>query len=292
LEELAVIELEKTTGKVYLIGAGPGDPKLLTLRAAEVLHECDTILVDRLVNREILKHARPTATVLEIGKRAGEPCITQEEINSILVERASLGEIVGRLKGGDPFVFGRGAEEAEALVAAGIPWEVIPGVTAGIGAASYAGIPILHRKHSSSVTFVTGHGGKVSAQSGLEAETLVVFMGGNNIGQIAAGLLSRGRPPSTRVAIVQAGSTEQQAVFTGTLAELAELGPLDTELPMLAVIGDVVSLASKLHWFGDMPRPLREVPERPRESAQEEHRARLVHVADELLAVGVETNGG
>ncbi|HKG23169.1 MAG TPA: uroporphyrinogen-III C-methyltransferase, partial [Blastocatellia bacterium] len=146
-------------GKVYLIGAGPGDPKLLTIKAAEALRASDAIVYDYLVNPEVLVHSRRDVELVYVGKRAGEPYISQSEINSILIERALAGQVVARLKGGDPFVFGRGGEEAEALADARITWEVIPGISSGVAAAAYAGIPLTHRDYSSSVAFITGHEG-------------------------------------------------------------------------------------------------------------------------------------
>src|SRR5215216_2939637 len=145
------------TGKVYLIGAGPGDPKLLTIKAAEALTASDVIVYDYLVNPEVLVHARRNSDLIYVGKRAGQPSISQDEINRLLITHARAGLVVARLKGGDPFIFGRGGEEAEALVEAGIEWELIPGISSGVAAAAYAGIPLTHRDYSSSVAFITGH---------------------------------------------------------------------------------------------------------------------------------------
>src|SRR5215471_10417849 len=183
-------------GKVYLIGAGPGDPKLLTIRAAEALAQSDVIVYDYLVNPEVLVHSRRGATLIFAGKRAGEHSLTQSEINRILIDKALSGLIVARLKGGDPFIFGRGGEEAEALVDAGIPWEVIPGVSSGLAAAAYAGIPLTHRDHASSVAFITGHDGGGKTRNGIDwsaaamaADTLVIFMCASTIGRIAGELI-------------------------------------------------------------------------------------------------------
>ncbi len=244
------------TGKVYLIGAGPGDPKLLTLRAVEALRESNVILIDHLVNRAVLRHARATARVIDGGKRAGHPCISQEEIHRMMIARARSGQTVARLKGGDPFVFGRGGEEAEALTEAGVEWEVIPGISSGIAAAAYAGIPLLHREHSSSVAFVSGHPASKRKAYPLEADTLVIFMCGSTVLQIARELVSRGRPHSTPVAIIRAGTYSYQEVYTGTLAQLSDLDNLKLESPVLAVVGKVVDLAETLHWFGRRPRPV------------------------------------
>ncbi|MGC4118825.1 MAG: uroporphyrinogen-III C-methyltransferase [Myxococcales bacterium] len=240
------------TGKVYLVGAGPGDPKLLTLRGAEVLGLADAILVDSLVGRGVLVHARPGAQVRQVGKRAGRRGPSQEEITGELIALALQGLVVVRLKGGDPFVFGRGGEEAEALAEAGVPFEVVPGVSSGIGALAYAGIPLLHRALSSTATFVSGHLGTLPPlpQDG----TVVIFMGGARIAKLAASLLETGRPPSTPVALVALGTTPEQRVRCGTLGELRFAGPQPS--PTIAVVGEVAALARKLRWFGATPMPL------------------------------------
>jgi uroporphyrin-III C-methyltransferase len=261
-------------GKVYLIGAGPGDPDLLTLRAVRALRRSDLVLIDHLVNPEVLAHARPGVEIRSVGKRSGRHSLPQTEINRLLVEAARAGRVVARLKGGDPFVFGRGGEEAEALVAAGIAWEVVPGISAGIAAAAYAGIPVLHRERASSVAFVSGHPGCDPAKLALEADTLVVFMCGSTIARIARALLARGRSRSMPVALVCSGTTARQVVFTGVLGELARLeheaynSASASRLPhlptpVIAVIGEVAVLAAKLHWFGPPPLPLRAAPRLP-----------------------------
>jgi uroporphyrin-III C-methyltransferase len=258
-------------GKVYLIGAGPGDPKLLTIRAAEALAQSDVIVYDYLVNPEVLVHSRRGATLIFAGKHAGEHAIPQAEINRILIDNARSGLVVARLKGGDPFIFGRGGEEAEALVEAGIDWEVIPGVSSGLAAAAYAGIPLTHRAHSSSVAFITGHDGQDKNRNGVDwrlaamaADTLVVFMCASSIGRIARELIEAGRKGSTPIAIIRWGTYEYQEVYTGTLEDMAVLGAqasslLDEESsttgarairpPAIAIIGEVVSLREKLKWF-------------------------------------------
>ena len=262
---------ESIVGRVYLIGAGPGDPKLLTIRAAEAIGASDVIVYDYLVNPEVLVHARRGAELIYVGKRAGEPYISQAEINGILIERACRGEIVARLKGGDPFVFGRGGEEAEALVEADVPWEVIPGISSGVAAAAYAGIPLTHRDHSSSVAFITGHDGHKKrnaidwSRAAHAADTLVVFMCAETITSIAAELMANGRKPSTPIAIIRWGTYEHQEVYTGTLEDLSamderEILEFKTRIPppAIAIIGEVVSLKEKLHWFG---RPAFEIAE-------------------------------
>ncbi|HXF38433.1 MAG TPA: uroporphyrinogen-III C-methyltransferase [Blastocatellia bacterium] len=250
------------TGKVYLIGAGPGDPKLLTLKAAEAIDESDVIVYDHLVNPEILAHSRRGAELVYVGKRAGEPSISQSQINRLLMGRAQSGQIVARLKGGDPFIFGRGGEEAEALANTNIQFEVIPGVSSGIAAAAYAGIPLTHRDYASSVAFITGHDAAHAKRPAVDwsitahaADTLVVFMCAQTIARIAREIIASGRPATTPIAIIRWGTYQHQEVFTGTLEDLVaadELcqGGFTIEPPAIAVIGDVVRLADKLAWFG------------------------------------------
>src|SRR5215210_5622437 len=215
-------------GKVYLIGAGPGDPKLLTVKAAEALGASDVIVYDYLVNPEVLVHARRDSELIYVGKRAGEPSISQDEINRILIAHARAGRTLSRLKGGDPFVFGRGGEEAEALAEARIEWEVIPGISSGIAAAAYAGIPLTHRDHSSSVAFITGHDARSN-------------------GKRAVDWSRQAHAAETLVAIIRWGTYDHQEVYSGTLDDLA--GAVDEngndikiKPPAIAIIGGVVSL--------------------------------------------------
>jgi uroporphyrin-III C-methyltransferase len=236
-------------GKVYLVGAGPGDPKLLTLRAVEVLAECHVVLIDRLVNRDVLKHARRGAFVIDVGKRAGDHAMKQEDIGKLLVAYARQGQIVVRLKGGDPFVFGRGGEEALALARAQIPWEVVPGVSAGIAAAAYAGIPLTHRGVASRVSFRTARRADPAGDADGHDETTVFFMCGSTLADVARELISSGRTPSTPIAVVRSGTCADQEVFVGTLAD-ALAGPFAIESPALAIVGDAVALHAKLRWFG------------------------------------------
>ncbi|MEK6287188.1 MAG: uroporphyrinogen-III C-methyltransferase [Acidobacteriota bacterium] len=257
-------EAAKPTGRVYLIGAGPGDPKLLTIKAAEAIAASDVVVYDYLVNPEVLAHSRRGAELFYAGKRAGEPSISQTHINRLLIERARRGLIVARLKGGDPFIFGRGGEEAEALVEAGIQWEVIPGVSSGIAAAAYAGIPLTHRDYASSVAFITGHdahGGKravdwsVASQA---ADTLVIFMCAETISRIARELIANGRAPSTPVAIIRSATYQHQEVYLGALEDLTTIDEdgedgedgFAIRPPAIAIIGEVAALATKLSWFG------------------------------------------
>ncbi|GAC1344903.1 MAG: hypothetical protein NVSMB23_20360 [Myxococcales bacterium] len=242
-------------GKVWLIGAGPGDPELLTVRAVRALEKADVVVVDHRVQDGVLAWTRPGVEVIDAGKQAGKPCITQEQINRLLVSRARAGQQVARLKSGDPFVFGRGAEEAEALIAAGLDWEVVPGISAGIAAPAYAGIPLLHRQHASSVAFVTGHAHGSAMTLGEDADTLVIFMCAATIVPIARALIQRGRLPTTPVALIRNGTLPAQDVRVGTLDELAACTESFSP-PLIAVVGEVARLAQGLHWFGAPPRPL------------------------------------
>jgi uroporphyrin-III C-methyltransferase len=253
-------DAKKPTGRVYLIGAGPGDPKLLTIKAAEAISSSDVIVYDYLVNPETLAHSRRNAELIYAGKRSGEPSISQPQINRLLIDRARQGQIVARLKGGDPFIFGRGGEEAEALVEAGVEWEVIPGVSSGVAAAAYSGIPLTHRGYSSSVTFITGHDSRGGEKQGVDwsllsrsADTLVIFMCAETIARIARKLIDGGRAESTPIAIVRWGTYQHQEVYSGTLEELIELGERESftiEPPAIAIVGEVAALSEKLSWFG------------------------------------------
>ena len=253
-------EARISAGKVYLIGAGPGDPKLLTIKAAEAIGASDVIVYDYLVNPEALAHSRRDAELIYAGKRSGAPSISQSQINRLLIDRALSGQVVARLKGGDPFIFGRGGEEAEALVEAGVDWEVIPGVSSGVAAASYAGIPLTHRDYSSSVTFITGHGALDRAEQPVDwraltrsGATLVIFMCAETISSIARELVANGRAASTPIAIVRWGAYPHQEVYSGTLEDLTsadERGAFEIEPPAIAIVGEVAALGSKLNWFG------------------------------------------
>src|SRR3989442_3385350 len=213
------------TGRVYLIGAGPGDPDLITLKGLRCLQTADSVIYDHLVNVDLLRHARADAELVNVGKRGGEYHISQEEINDLIVKRANSGKMVARLKGGDPFIFGRGGEEAEALVAAGIGFEIVPGITSGYAAPAYAGIPVTHRDFSPSVAFITGHEDPGKEESLIAWDkiptsigTLVFFMGGQNLPEIVENLLRHGRSPETPIALIQWGPYFKQEVLTGTLA--------------------------------------------------------------------------
>jgi uroporphyrinogen III methyltransferase/synthase len=251
------------TGKgiVYLVGAGPGDAGLLTLRGKELLERAEVLIYDGLVNRELLRFAPPTAEIIYGGKHDRTRCVSQAELNALLLAKGLEGKCVVRLKGGDPFVFGRGGEEAEALAAAGIPFEVVPGVSSVHSVPCYAGIPLTHRDHASSVTVVTGHDAPSSPANKVDwpglgkiPGTLVVLMGLRNIQAIAATLIAHGRQPDTPVAIISRGTTGQQATLVGTLGTIAELARREgTSPPAVTVIGEVVSLRKQLDWFEQRP---------------------------------------
>jgi uroporphyrin-III C-methyltransferase/precorrin-2 dehydrogenase/sirohydrochlorin ferrochelatase len=253
----------RTAGEVTLVGAGPGDPELLTLKALRALQDADVILHDRLVSAEVLDLARRDAVRICVGKAAGTLGSTQEEINALLIEHAKQGRRVVRLKGGDPFVFGRGGEELQALAAAQIPFSVVPGITAALGAAAYAGIPLTHRDHAHAVTFVTGHSHE-SGVPGREPDwgalakpgtTAVFYMGLARLDRILARLEEHGAPGTRPAAIIAQASTPQQRVIVATLATLADAAARENlESPALLVVGDVAALHSSLAWFGVDPK--------------------------------------
>lgn len=236
------------TGTVYLIGAGPGDPELMTLKAARLLGEADVVLVDDLVNRAVLDHARSDARIIEVGKRGGCQSTPQAFIHRQMIAEARAGKVVARLKGGDPFMFGRGGEEIEALRAAGIPVEVISGVTSGIAVPAALGIPVTHRDWAPGVTFVTGHtrdGNSVNwAALAAARTTLVIYMGVKNLPDIVTQLLAAGLPASTPAAAIQSGTLGAQREVKATLVTLqAAMHAADIGSPAILVIGAVASLA-------------------------------------------------
>ncbi len=246
-------------GSVALVGAGPGDPGLLTLRALRVLNEADVILHDRLGTDQVLQLARRDAERIEVGKRAGGAGTSQDRINALLVQRASAGKRVVRLKGGDPFVFGRGGEELEVLRAHGIDFEVVPGITAALACAAYAGVPLTHREHAQSVRFVTVHHKESLdtvdwANLAAERQTLAVYMGVSALETLQSQLLAHGRAAATPFALVENGSRPEQRVVTGTLGELASTARAHAVAsPALLILGEVAAFANTLHWFGDAP---------------------------------------
>ena len=250
-------------GTVYLVGAGPGDPELLTLKALRALQDADVILHDRLVPAAVLDFARRDAALICVGKSAGHLGSAQSEINAMLIEHANRGLRVVRLKGGDPFIFGRGGEELQALAAAGINFSVVPGITAALGAAAYAGIPLTHREHAHSVTFVTGHTpGKGEGPDNepnwralaMPGATAVFYMGLARLDHIVAKLLEHGAPAIRPAGIVAQGTASDQRVVTGTLATIsAAAAAANLQAPALFIVGDVVSLHSSLAWFSPAP---------------------------------------
>jgi uroporphyrinogen III methyltransferase/synthase len=236
------------------VGAGPGDPGLLTVRALERLREAEVVVYDRLVNPAILDEAPPEALRIFAGKRVGAHCLPQAAINALLVHHAEAGRFVVRLKGGDPFVFGRGGEEALALSEAGIPFEVVPGISSAIAVPAYAGIPVTHRGIASSFAVLTGHedpskdGDAVDwARLATGVDTLVVLMAVGSFSRIVCALLANGRPPETPVALIRWGTTEGQEVRVGTLADIVGRAR-GLEPPVVAVIGEVVRLRQRLDW--------------------------------------------
>jgi len=254
----------RPAGIVYLVGAGPGDPDLLTVKARRLIAAADVIVYDQLVAPEMLEGARPGCERIYAGKKGGQPCRPQGEIDETLVRLGLEGKTVVRLKGGDPFIFGRGGEEASALAAAGVPFEVVPGVTSALAAAAYAGIPLTHRDHSSAVVFLTGHENPAKPDSAVRWEdysllgaTLCIYMGVRNLPEITRRLQSGGMPAATPAAIIHSATTahhRQQLATLGTLAAAAAEGLF--EAPAMVIIGEVAAFAEQLAWFGAARRAL------------------------------------
>ncbi len=248
-------------GTVYLVGAGPGDPGLITVKGLDCIKKADVVVYDYLAAPALLAHADPDAELIYVGKKGGDHTLPQEGINDLIVEKAGAGMSVARLKGGDPFIFGRGGEEAEVLVEAGIPFEIVPGVTAAIGASAYAGIPLTHRDHTTEVAFITGHEDPTKAASTINWQalatgigTLVFFMGVKNLPSIAENLMAHGRPADTPVGVIRWGTTSQQRTVTATLGTIVEtVREAGIKAPAIVIVGSVVGLRDTLKWFERRP---------------------------------------
>lgn len=254
LIEQALLEWKTPKGEVYLVGAGPGDPELLTLKALRLMQQADVVIYDRLVSPAIMELCRRDATKIYVGKARSNHAVPQEGINALLVEYASKGQRVCRLKGGDPFIFGRGGEEIQELFAAGVPFQVVPGITAASGCSAYAGIPLTHRDYAQSVRFLTGHLKEGSPELPWDElvyqnQTLVLYMGLVGLEKICEKLIEHGQRPDMPVALISKGTTSEQKVVVGTLADIAsKVEENHIQAPTLTIIGDVVSLREQLQW--------------------------------------------
>jgi uroporphyrin-III C-methyltransferase len=246
-----------TSGKVYLVGAGPGDPNLITVKGLVCLRQADVIIYDRLVDESILKETRSKTEKIYVGKTSSHHTLDQEAINQLLVKKAKEGKGVVRLKGGDPFVLGRGGEEAEALVKYGIPFEVVPGVSSAVAVPAYAGIPVTHRGVASSFTVVTGHKASDRGEPKIawkelatSTDTLVILMGMKNLANVVNQLIKNHKPVSTPIAVITDGTTHRQRCVTGTLQDIVEkVRSENLKAPSVVVIGEVVRFRKRLRWF-------------------------------------------
>lgn len=248
------------TGKVYLVGAGPGDPGLITVKGLECIKKADVVIYDYLAASAHLVHVSENAELIYVGKKGGDHTLSQDGINALIVEKAKTGAIITRLKGGDPFIFGRGGEEAEILIRKKIPFEIVPGVTSAIAAPAYAGIPLTHRNFTSTLAFITGHENPEKSTSSINwaslpgIGTLVFFMGVKNLANIVERLLHHGMPPEKPVALVRWGTTPSQLTVSGTLADIvARVEKAGLKAPAIIVVGDVVKLRNNLQWFETRP---------------------------------------
>ena len=257
----------KNNGEVYLVGGGPGDPDLLTFRALRLMQQCDVCVYDKLVSPEVMELVRRDAELIYVGKSRDQHTLPQEEINALLAKLALQGKRVLRLKGGDPFIFGRGGEEIETLMEHGVPFQVVPGITAANGVSSYAGIPLTHRDYAQACLFITGHL-KVKPNSkeltldldwiamSRPRQTVVIYMGLVGLAEICQQLIKHGVSPDMPAAVIQQGTTQRQRVVTATLKDLAEkVGSAEMKPPCLTIIGEVVQLREKLNWFNVNEKP-------------------------------------
>ncbi len=252
---------KQNNGIVYLVGAGPGDPGLITVKGLECIRNADVIIYDYLAAPALLRHAGENAELIYVGKKGGDHTLSQEGINALIVEKARQHRIVTRLKGGDPFIFGRGGEEAEVLIAEGIDFEVVPGVTSAIAAPAYAGIPLTHRQFTSSVAFITGHEDPTKDDTSIDWKslaggigTLVFLMGVKNLPRIVERLIDNGKPATTPAAVVRWGTTARQETVSGTLQDIVErVRTASLKAPAIVVVGDVVQLRESMQWFERRP---------------------------------------
>ncbi|MFQ5454745.1 MAG: uroporphyrinogen-III C-methyltransferase [Nitrospirota bacterium] len=248
-------------GKVYLVGSGPGDPKLITLRGIECIKSADVIIYDYLANERLLTYSKDSAEIIYVGKKGGDHTLPQYSINQLIIQKVKEGKIVARLKGGDPFVFGRGGEEAEELADAGMEFEIVPGVTSAIACPAYAGIPLTHRLFTSTAAFITGHEDPTKDDSNIAWDkiatgigTLVFLMGMSNLSKIVKNLIRYGRDPRTPVALVRWGTLPEQKTVTGTLEDIVSLSEKNNiRPPVVIIVGDVIKLKEKLNWFEKRP---------------------------------------
>lgn len=249
------------SGKVILVGAGPGDEGLLTLRGKQCLERADVVIYDHLANERLLRFTPPETKIIYAGKKEGQATLSQDKINALLIEHAREGRVVVRLKGGDPFIFGRGGEETEACSKAGIPFAVVPGVTSPIGVAAYAGIPLTHRDYSSTLSIITGSNEKGKEDAHIEWEkiasrsgTLIFLMGARKLKRISENLIKYGKSPDTPIAVIQWGTTSRQKTWTGTLATIVDIAATENiKPPALTIVGEVVNLKAHTNWYESLP---------------------------------------